>query len=164
MVEARPLDLTPDGPLAEALAGQVEALRRLHRLLEEEYRILGERDPEPLLELARDKAESAERLAQLTAEGERLLAAAGLPPGRAGWQLWIQALPAAHRPRLEGLWADLVDGLEAVRRQNEVNGRTLELRRAATEQLLDALRGTPRDTYDPRSGTAGPASRTIAEA
>ncbi len=144
------------------LRRQIDGLQRLRALLEAEFRVLGERDPEPLLGLARDKAEAAERLAGLTAEAEAHLEARGLPPGRQGWLLWIQSQPDTQRGALESLWATLVEELEAVARQNEVNGRALELRQRSTELLLDALRGTPRDTYEPRRN-GGSSGHTLAE-
>ncbi len=156
------IDLDPDGPLGQSLAAQVAAVQHLQALLEEEYRLLGERDPQALTPLAQAKAEAAEALARLGAEAERKLKEAGLPPGRTGWQVWIQSLPATARPRGEDLWATLVDGLEALQRQNEVNGRALELRRQATETLLDALRGQSRDTYGPRRG--GGSGQALAKA
>ncbi len=151
-------DHHPHGPLGDALKAQLAAVHRLQTLLEEEYRLLGESDPEPLSRLTHAKAEAAETLARLAAEAERHLAETGLPPGRAGWQLWLQSLPETARRRGEDLWAALVDGLESLQRQNEVNGRALELRRQTTETLLDALRGQSRDTYGPRrSGGSGQA-------
>jgi len=160
MAEASPPDTRDPG---DYLRRQIDGLQRLRALLEAEYRTLGESDPAPLLDLARNKAEAAEHLAGLAAEAETQLEARGLPPGRQGWLLWIQAQPDARRRTLESLWATLVEELEAVAHQNEVNGRTLELRRRSTETLLDALRGTPRDTYGPRR-SGGPSGHTLAEA
>lgn len=130
----------PQG-LPQAIAAGRREVEALATLLAEEREALRTRDGERLTAIAERKQAHFSVLDALDLPG-RL-------PGAEGVE---SALAAEHGDRTAAEWRDLVSSLRAVRRENEVNGLTIQRTLSAVATEIALLHGH-----------AGPGERTYAQ-
>ncbi|MEI6412806.1 MAG: flagellar protein FlgN [Pseudomonadota bacterium] len=121
----------------DLLASEVEASERLLACLEEEHRILGQRDVGLLDKITQSKRHLLADLEIRVAAHEHLLQTQGLPQGKDGTERLLQALPEDAPER--ALWHRLQTLALACRTQNEINGRVIDMSRRQTKQSIDIL-------------------------
>lgn len=119
------------------LAAEVETSERLLACLEEEKRILAQRQVAPLEDIVQSKRQLVAELEIRVAAHERFLRDKGLAYGKVGTERLLRTLPQ-EAPE-HGLWNRLQTLAVACRAQNEVNGRVIELSRRQAKHSIDIL-------------------------
>lgn len=136
--------------LIKAFTATVQAslhgMDALERLLEQEQRVLANRDAEALEQLAQEKLSLLKQLQHSIDGRDRLQNAAGLEPGLDGGDRLVDAL---RQPALAGQWSELREGARRVAELNDINGRLVAQGQRTTRAALGILTGRPdrQDTY-----------------
>lgn len=146
--------MTASPPSATALAGLLtEELREIDafvELLKQEQDLLATSgNVDSLLPLVEKKSGFAARLAGLSNRRDRLVAEAGLEPGRTGMEALIAA--AAGATALASQWQKLLALAVEARTLNDTNGKLIARRLQHNQQALEALMSATE-----RAATYGP--------
>lgn len=150
--------VTPHGhPVSGILAGELVALRAFVALLKTEQTALVDGNTDGLNALIDEKSALATRLTEAAQCREAALAAAQLPPARAGMEAWLATLPATDAARRD--WPELLSLAAEARSLNELNGRLIGTRLQGNQQALAALMSATE-----RAMTYGPDGQTAARA
>jgi flagellar biosynthesis/type III secretory pathway chaperone len=132
----------------EVLTRMEKRLADLEDLLEREQTLLGQRDAEPLEQVAAEKIDALGGLEKLERERRALLAAAGTD-GMG---------PRSDESPVTGKWRALSERLARVRLQNERNGLAIQRRAEQVRTLLSIVHGGSGDTSTPVYDAAGSTS------
>lgn len=153
-----------DLSLAALIDAEKSVVDQFVVLLEREQTALQNGVTEPLPEIADAKAPLTLRLNELAIKRNQALAMAGLPPDRAGIEIWLKRYPQAD---VADAWQRLHATIAAARELNELNGKLIAMRLQYTSQALNALTVAQRHNgmlYGP-DGQASPfAGRRIIDA
>lgn len=125
--------------LGELLAQQVQCVKALVALLEQEREALSVRDGPALLECAVEKDRKVATLGALERDCARLLSSAHFDPDVAGLNAciaWCDTDAQLYASRNE-----LLDLLALCRHQNRLNGGILALKHQAVSRAMDMLSG-----------------------
>ena len=146
--------MAASSPSAIALAGLLaEELREVDAFVEllqqEQEQLATSGNVDSLLPLVEKKSGFATRLASLSNRRDRLLADAGLEPGRAGMEALIAADPGASA--LASQWQKLLAQAVEARTLNDTNGKLIARRLQHNQQALEALMSATE-----RAATYGP--------
>lgn len=139
--------------LSSILSSEVEGVQGLLNLLEEEYELLQQPDPQPLEEVTQRKQQQIEKLSTAMARQNSFLRDQDLPLNRQGIETFLEQ--CAPDSPLHEQWSELERQLASSQKQNEVNGVILTQSRQQISNALNLLQGLPRgqSTYGP-SGEA----------
>ncbi len=143
--------------LTTLLVAETQQVREFVAVLEEERRILTERDVEPLFALSERKAHFARVLQQSAHARSVLLAQAGLTNDRDGVETLLGSPDTAA-------WQTYLSAVSSARQLNEDNGRLLTDRLASNHQALAILMAhSDQPTVYGRDGSARtrPGSRLL---
>jgi flagella synthesis protein FlgN len=121
------------------LADEVAGVREFVALLEQEQSMLAGRiDIEALTGLVQQKNDISQRLGQLTASREKLIAPAAVGhKGREAMEAWLSTQQPADPAH--ALWAELLSLAAEARRLNETNGKLINLHLQHNQQALALL-------------------------
>lgn len=125
--------------LAQLLATEIAEANRLQEIMEREFDILGEDDPEQIGAISKEKLAQMQRLAQQLSLRDRFLDNIGLPGGKEGTDLLLQGFP--RDSKLVEHWKELQDLGEQLKKRNEVNGNIVAISQRHVRQTLDILNG-----------------------
>jgi flagellar biosynthesis/type III secretory pathway chaperone len=142
--------------LRTVLQREVDHAVALLEILQREYLLLTSRDSSVLEEFVKEKQKYIIALQDAGKEREQILQSAEVSLGMADIEKYIDRYTPALRPQFHELRKTLHTLAKQLRRQNEINGRVIELRRHYTERALAILqsRGSDTELYDPTAKTS----------
>jgi flagellar biosynthesis/type III secretory pathway chaperone len=145
-----PSNLSPAEQLLYELFETIsEDVRMLRDLLNKEFEILQQADPEPLHKITAEKQRLIEKIDKTLASQNAFLEQQGLPSNRQGIEAYLQRI--ARDAPIHQQWKALEQQFESSQKQNEINGALLTQSRRQIGNALDILQGFSRkqNTYGP---------------
>ncbi len=150
--------------LPELFEAALSDTSRLLATLEEEFKALSRPDAAMIEESVARKRSLITNLEDESVRRAAILQAAGYMEGTTNMQTWLNGIDDTPDRRLSRLWQDFTFMLRKCQKQNQINGRVIDVNRHRVHDALCILRGTELDSglYDPRGSTQTPvASRPI---
>ncbi|MFA7243320.1 MAG: flagellar protein FlgN [Sulfuricellaceae bacterium] len=145
VVQAQTRSLAPAG-FAENLAAEAEALQQFLQVLQAEQEALTHGNIDKLAEYARLKSEQGLRLAQLSANRNRILKQYGLESTAEGINRLIQREDPDGRRCLAQHWENLLDQAKQTQDMNRLNGAMIEAQLKHNQQALAILQEAAKQT------------------
>lgn len=131
-------------PLSELLAEELSSVKRFCALIEEERSVLKGTQADRLPAIAAEKSALAAQLSKLERQRDALLAKNGLPRGRSGTELWLEARPNAKEEHRR--WREILALAVQARDGNEANGRLINILLNQNQDALAVLLSGGRDS------------------
>ncbi len=123
----------------------VADLKRFIAVIATERSTLISGDIDRLPAIAEEKSALATRIANLEAQRDAALGAAGFSAGRQGIDAWLAANPAPLSISRRTAWKLHLDLATEARRDNEINGKLIAAGLQQHQQALDTLLGKAAD-------------------
>lgn len=122
--------------LLQGLREDQQGYQQLLELLREQHLLLCRLDSQGLLGLNRRHADAVEPLRARAKERGQCLLRLGCSADPAGMEQLLTRLPRTLADYLRDLWAQLQQGVQACKQQNDINGRLLAGQQELLRQLL----------------------------
>lgn len=123
------------------LPKEIEAIRELLRLLQQEQSCLIQADVKGLEALTGQKAALVARMSQLASARHNALATAGFPPEDAGMPKWLAS--SGHHGTAIQSWDTLLELTRSAKELNRTNGLLIGTHMARNQTALQILHGNP---------------------
>ncbi len=142
--------------LKSLLAAELIGYTNLSEILDQEKRLLIERNFDAFAEVLEKKHQLVNQLSQLSAHRVKVLGALKLEPDESGVLALIERQPEFGRDQLYQDWDAIKTLVDRCNQQNEVNAKVAHRAQATSKQILNILKGASRaePLYD-KSGSTG---------
>lgn len=140
------------GQLKPLLEQQKTDLSNLLNLLNEEHKVVNQRDAIQLQMIAEHKQNLVLQLDHSEAMLRIKLSGQGLSLNNEGMQQLLDSSPEGEREELQQLWQQVTDFADQCKKQNQVNGRIIMASQASLHQAQGILQGTLESSVYTRQG------------
>ncbi len=142
-----------------SLSDAVILIEQLDQALDEERKVLGQRDVDRLNTIVKHKCELLDALERNSRLRRELLENHDVAPTAAGFRQYLAALPPSIAGPLQTHWENVERKLERCRDANNVNGKVLQRSRQQIQAQLEIMRG---QDSNPRLYNDSGTTRTVA--
>ena len=139
------IQITPKSAqlLLQAIEQDTQLAQSLKSILQEEKKLLEQRQYTAHGSLLSQKTQLLMDLDQADMKRRQLMAEMGLQLDKSGFDLFVKQVPSAWRDRFESSWERLADTMNTCARLNQINGKILSHARNSMERLMGIIKGTP---------------------
>ena len=138
---------------------ELACIDQLNQLIEQESQAISRADTDCLHQILQQKQPLIIHLQQLDKQRQEIMTCQGVAPSAENFE---QLIDNATNSRLPSMWLELKAALKQCKRNNEVNGKMIFMKKNNIERLLRVLLGnwqTQGQTYNP-AGTANSYSKS----